>query len=87
MAIAVVHYILGNVSQSKRWISEELCEYGWISMPEGSLDLLKMSKYEDFFNAIYEDNGETYRILEWATRYNNERAYDNNGVDPHDYMF
>lgn len=82
MAIAVIHYILGNLSQSKRWISEELSEYGWINMPEGSLSLLGMNGYEDFFNSIFMDNGETYRQLEWSIKCHFNSAYDDGGYNP-----
>lgn len=84
MTITVIHYVLGNIDRARIWLSDELSEYGWVFMPDGSLDLLGYSKTEDFFNAIYGDNGETYRQLEWSIKLHNDQAWDDSGWNPLD---
>lgn len=84
LLIAVIHSYLGNNSRAKTWLSEELSEYGWISMPEGALDLLGMESIEEFFEVLYEDDGKTYKQLEWSTKIHNDEAYDNSGYNPFD---
>lgn len=82
MTIAAIHLILGNPSLTRKWLSDDICEYGWISMPEGTLELLGMSNYEEFFNAVYNDNGQTYRQLEWSIKCHFDNAYDDSGYNP-----
>lgn len=51
-------------------------------MPDGALNLLWMDNYEEFFNAIYDDNSLTYRQLEWAIQCHFNNAYDDSGYNP-----
>lgn len=87
LAIAVIHYCLENYSQSQRWLTDELCEYGWITMSSDSLKLLGMKEDKEFFNAIFKDNGETYEKLQWATKINNDNAYSDSGYNPFDSFY
>mgnify|MGYP003288689721 CR=1 FL=1 len=81
--MAVIHYALGNIDITRKQL-DVLSEYGWVHMPDGSLDLLGYSKTEDFFNAIYGDNGENYRQLEWSIKLHNDQAWDDSGWNPLD---
>jgi len=87
MTIAVIHYVLGNIDRARVWLSDELSDYGWIHMPDGSLDLLEYSKTEDFFNAIYRDDGNTYKKLERAIEINYYNAYDLGNTSYSDYDY
>lgn len=84
ITIAVIHYILGNTTRAKIWLTEDLSEYGWVFMSNETLNLLGMEKTEDFFNAIYKDDGEYYRNLEWSIKEHNNQAYDDYGYNPLD---
>lgn len=84
LAIAVIHFYLGNKKRAKTWLSDELSEYGWIFMPDEALNLLEFCSTKDFFNAVYGDNGETYEQIEWAIKIHNDQAYDDSGWNPLD---
>lgn len=87
LSIAVIHFYLGNKERAKAWLSDELSEYGWIFMPNESLDLLGFSSTKDFFNAVFGDNGETYEQKEWAIKIHNDHTLDDSGWNPLDYPF
>lgn len=87
MTIAVIHYVLGNIDRARVWLSEELSEFGWFSMPSDSLDMLGFSNEEEFFNAIYKDNGETYRQIESSIKMHFDQAYDDSGYNPLDPIY
>lgn len=76
MTIAVILYLLGEVDRAKVWLSDELSEYGWVEMPDSSLELLGFNNIEEFFNEIFKDQGEEYKRLVSAINYN-KRCIDN----------
>lgn len=84
LAIAVIHFYMDNKETAKVWLSERLSEYGWIHMPDESLDLLGFSSTKDFFNAVYSDDGKTYEQMEWAMKIHFDDAYDDSGWNPLD---
>lgn len=84
LAIAVIHLYLGNKKMAKAWLTDELSLYGWIFMPDKSLDILGFNDTKEFFNAVFEDNGETYDMIEHATRFHHEQALDDRSWNPLD---
>ena len=80
MTIAIIHFVLGNVNRAKVWLSEELSEKGWVEMPVSSLELLGFNKIEDFFNAIFQDNGKEYKRLTDAIKYNRDEINNSRSV-------
>ena len=84
LAIAVIHLCLGNKKKAKLWLSDELSEYGWIFMPNKSLDLLGFNDTKEFFNAVFDDNGETYEMITHVIRFHHEQALDNRSWNPLD---
>lgn len=76
MTIAIIHHVLGNTERAKRWLSDELSQYGWVQMPDGALNLLGFNSTEEFFNLIFGDNGETYKQLQWSIKEHHRHAWD-----------
>lgn len=50
--IAIIHYLLGNVVASKKWILENLDSGGSIDFPEEMLTCLSLTDEDSFYKAI-----------------------------------
>lgn len=86
MTIAIIHYLLGNVALSKIWLTDKLSEYGsiWEHMPDEVHELVGLNNTKDFFNSIFNDNGETYQSKKKSIELNYESANDHHGYNPFD---
>lgn len=81
--MAVLHYALGNFDITRKWL-EDLTVFGWIHIPNEALDLLGFASPNDFFNSIFNDNGETYQSKKKSIELNYESANDDHGYNPFD---
>lgn len=71
--MAVLHYALGNVDITRKWL-EELTDYGWIHIPNEAFDLLGFASPNDFFRKVFNTNEDIYATLQRCTKVNNENA-------------
>jgi hypothetical protein len=85
LAIAIIHYYIGNRDRSRQWLTDELDDCGWLEMPEGALNLLEMSCLKDFFKAVYWDNGMRYTQIEQAIKRNYKLAHPSQDYNCFDY--
>jgi len=85
LAIAVIHYYLGNRTRSKQWLTDELNDCGWLLMPDGALNLLNMGCTEDFFNEVYDDYGVFYEQIEQSIKKNYDIAHPSQDYSCFDY--
>lgn len=84
ITIAVIHYILGNISRARSWLTDELSEYGWVDLPEETQIILNIKNAEDFFKVLYDDDGDYYRQLEWTIKQHHEQTLDSSYYNPLD---
>ncbi len=85
LAIAVIHYYLGNLPRSKQWLRNELNDCGWLVMPNGALNLLNIGSTEAFFNAVFDDNGVSYAQIEQSIKKKHELAHPSQDYSCFDY--
>ena len=70
--IAIIHYILGNISISKKWLLDNLNEKGGIYFPKAILDSLSVSSEDSFYHLVCQSD---YHKLETILRNSNRNYY------------
>ena len=63
--IAIIHYILGNISISKKWLLDNLNEKGGIYFPKDIIGYLSISSEDSFYHVVCESD---YQKLEAILR-------------------
>ena len=84
ITIVIIHYFLGNSIRAKKWIEDELSEYGWIHIPQDAIQLIGFDDAKKFFSELFHDNGEKYDQLQWSTKFHFDQAFDDSGYNPLD---
>lgn len=53
--IAIIHYVLGNISISQKWLIENLDDMGSIHFPTDILSFLSIKKEDEFYCKVFKE--------------------------------